>query len=80
MSKCAVMSEWELSLIFASFFLFVDYSSLKLTSEKTIKPVKNCKYLTLIESLLKIFFDLYCIVQIFEFLLENITLPNKQLQ
>lgn len=53
---------------FASFLLLADYSSFKLTNEKTIKVVKDRKYFIFIQNLPDISFDLSHTAQIVEFL------------
>lgn len=74
MSKYNTLSKWELSLTLAGFPLLVDYSSVRLTNEKTIKVAENCLYLISIETLSKVFFDLFCAAQIVKLLLKNDTI------
>ena len=62
MSKCATMSEWQLShSALASFSSLADYSSIKLTSEKAVKSAKimtkDRKYLTSTQNLSEASFD-----------------------
>ena len=57
MSKHAVIFKWQFSLTLASFSLLADYSSVKLTSEKTIKAIENYKYLTSTQNLPKVSFN-----------------------
>ncbi len=52
---------------FASFPLLADYSSFKLTSEKAIKAVEDCKYLTSTQNLPDASFDLSHTAQTVEF-------------
>ncbi len=72
-SKCATMSEWQLSSTLASISLLADYPSVKLTSKNVIKAAEHCKCLTSIQNLPKAFFDLSCLVQKVKFLPDNDT-------
>lgn len=66
-----VLIKWEFSLTLASFFLLTYNLSVKLTSKKTIKTIRNCKYLTSIQTLPKLFFDRFCTAQIAKLLPDN---------
>lgn len=63
-----------------SFSLLIDYLALKLTSEKSIKVVKDYKYLISTQNLPETSFDLFCTNQKFEFLPNYIAVLEKQLQ
>lgn len=63
----------------ASSFLLADESSVKLTSEKTIKEVEDSKYHISIHNLPEISFNLFRTIQSANFLQADITLLNKQL-
>ena len=52
MSKYNALSKWKFSLTLASFSLLADYSSVQLTSKKTIKVAEDCKYLIFTQTLL----------------------------
>ncbi len=57
MFKYNALSKWELSLTLAGFPSLADYSSVKLTSEETIKAVEDRKYLTSTQTLPEASFD-----------------------
>lgn len=61
------MFKWKFSLTLASFSLLADYSSIKLTSKKTVKSEKimkkNWKYLIFTQNWLKTCFNFSCPVQ-----------------
>lgn len=82
--KYAIISKLQLSLILDSFFLLADYLLVQLTHETTIKTeeiiTKDCRHLISTKNLPKLFLNLFCIAQIVEFLDDNNTLLNKQLQ
>lgn len=65
------------SLNFVSFPLLADYSSIKFTSEKTIKAAKDCKYLTFTQYMPEASFDLSYAAQTVKFSLDNNALLNK---
>ncbi len=74
MSKCAAVSEWQLSSTLASFPLLADYPSVKLTSENVIKAAEDRKYLTSTQHLPEASFDLSRLVQTVKFSPDNDTI------
>lgn len=65
--KHPAIFKWQFNLTLADFFLLADYSSMKLTSEKVVKSAKimtkDYKYLTSIQNLLEMSFNLFCTIQ-----------------
>lgn len=74
MSKYATMFKWQFSSTLASFPLWADYPSIKLTSENVIKTAEDCKYFTSTHNLPKASFDLSRLVQTVQFLPNNDTI------
>lgn len=56
--KYTLISRWQLSTTLTTFFLLANYLLFKLASEKSIKAVKNCKYLSSIQNLPETSLDL----------------------
>ena len=70
-SNFNTLSKWELNFTFAGFSLLANNLLVKLTSEKTIKAIKDHKYLIFIQTLLKVFLKLFCIAQTAKLLQNN---------
>lgn len=79
MSEYAAMSKRQFSSTLASFLLLADCSSIKLTNEKAIKVIEDCKYLIYLQNLPDASFNLSRAIQIVKFLLNNDTVqPIRQ--
>ncbi len=79
MSEYATMSKRQFNSTLASFLLLANYSFVKLTSEKAIKVVEDCKYLIYLQNLLDASFNLSYAIQIAIFLPNNDTIqPIRQ--
>ena len=74
MSIYNALSKWELSSTLVGFPSLADNSSVKLTSEKTIKAVEDCKYLTSTQTLPEISLDLSRTAQTTKLLSDNDTI------